>query len=275
MAKKRVLSGMQPSGLLHLGNLMGALDNWRKLQDEYECYYFIADWHALTSNYADTSKLRTLCPRDGHRLAGRRARPREMRHLPAVPRARPRRAARAPVHVHAPALARAGADLQGKDRADRGQGHAHLRVPGLSPAPGRGHPDLQGQFRARGHRPASAPGAHPRDLPQVQRLLRRGLPRAPAAHDRVSQASGHGRPEDEQELQQHDQPVRHARGDHEESDGNGDRPRPRPQAGPGQSRRLPAVLAGQDLRAQGMAATTWMSNAAARASGAWTTRRSC
>ncbi len=58
MAKKRVLSGMQPSGLLHLGNLMGALDNWRKLQDDYECYYFIADWHALTSNYADTSKLR-------------------------------------------------------------------------------------------------------------------------------------------------------------------------------------------------------------------------
>ncbi len=60
MARKRVLSGMQPSGLLHLGNLMGALDNWRKLQDEYECYYFIADWHALTTNYADTSKLRTF-----------------------------------------------------------------------------------------------------------------------------------------------------------------------------------------------------------------------
>jgi len=59
MAKKRVLSGMQPSGLLHLGNLMGALDNWRKLQDEYECYYFIADWHALTTQYADTSKMRS------------------------------------------------------------------------------------------------------------------------------------------------------------------------------------------------------------------------
>ncbi len=59
MAKQRVLSGMQPSGLLHLGNLMGALDNWRKLQDQYECYYFIADWHALTTNYADTSQLRT------------------------------------------------------------------------------------------------------------------------------------------------------------------------------------------------------------------------
>ncbi len=59
MSKKRVLSGMQPSGLLHLGNLMGALDNWKKLQDQYECYYFIADWHALTTNYADTSKIRS------------------------------------------------------------------------------------------------------------------------------------------------------------------------------------------------------------------------
>jgi len=59
MAKQRVLSGMQPSGLLHLGNLMGALDNWRKLQDQYDCHYFIADWHALTTNYADTSNIRT------------------------------------------------------------------------------------------------------------------------------------------------------------------------------------------------------------------------
>lgn len=50
---------MQPSGLLHLGNLIGALENWRKLQDEYECYYFIADWHALTTQYADTSNIRT------------------------------------------------------------------------------------------------------------------------------------------------------------------------------------------------------------------------
>jgi tryptophanyl-tRNA synthetase len=58
MPKQRVLSGMQPSGLLHLGNLMGALDNWRKLQDEYECHYFIADWHALTTSYSDTSNIR-------------------------------------------------------------------------------------------------------------------------------------------------------------------------------------------------------------------------
>jgi tryptophanyl-tRNA synthetase len=58
MPRKRVLSGMQPSGLLHLGNLLGALDNWKALQDQYDCFFFIADWHALSTNYADTSRIR-------------------------------------------------------------------------------------------------------------------------------------------------------------------------------------------------------------------------
>jgi tryptophanyl-tRNA synthetase len=49
---------MQPSGKLHIGNLVGALQNWVRLQDQYECYYFIADWHALSSQYADTSQLK-------------------------------------------------------------------------------------------------------------------------------------------------------------------------------------------------------------------------
>lgn len=56
--RKRVLSGMQPSGLLHLGNYLGALENWKALQDQHECYFFVADWHALSSNYADTSRIR-------------------------------------------------------------------------------------------------------------------------------------------------------------------------------------------------------------------------
>jgi tryptophanyl-tRNA synthetase len=50
---------MRPTGKLHLGNLVGALQNWVKLQDEYESYHFVADWHMLTTNYADTSHLRT------------------------------------------------------------------------------------------------------------------------------------------------------------------------------------------------------------------------
>jgi tryptophanyl-tRNA synthetase len=53
----RVLSGMRPTGKLHLGNYMGALKNWVDLQDKYECYFFIADWHAFTSDYADPSQI--------------------------------------------------------------------------------------------------------------------------------------------------------------------------------------------------------------------------
>ncbi|MGH8459231.1 MAG: tryptophan--tRNA ligase, partial [Nevskiales bacterium] len=56
-AKKRVLSGMRATGRMHLGHLVGALENWVKLQDSYQCYFFVADWHALTTDYADTSQL--------------------------------------------------------------------------------------------------------------------------------------------------------------------------------------------------------------------------
>jgi len=57
-SRPRVLSGMRPTGKLHLGNYMGALANWVKLQQDYECYFFIADWHALTTDYADPSNIR-------------------------------------------------------------------------------------------------------------------------------------------------------------------------------------------------------------------------
>ncbi|MBZ5566461.1 MAG: tryptophan--tRNA ligase [Acidobacteriia bacterium] len=56
--KPRVLSGMRSTGKLHLGNYVGALDNWVKLQDSYECFFFVADWHALTTDYADTSSIK-------------------------------------------------------------------------------------------------------------------------------------------------------------------------------------------------------------------------
>jgi tryptophanyl-tRNA synthetase len=49
--KKRVLSGMRPTGALHLGHYHGALKNWTRLQSEMDCYYFVADWHALTTHY--------------------------------------------------------------------------------------------------------------------------------------------------------------------------------------------------------------------------------
>jgi tryptophanyl-tRNA synthetase len=48
---------MRPTGRLHIGHYFGALQNWVRMQDQYDCYYFVADWHALTSDYADTSQV--------------------------------------------------------------------------------------------------------------------------------------------------------------------------------------------------------------------------
>jgi tryptophanyl-tRNA synthetase len=55
--RDRVLSGMRPTGKLHLGHLVGALQNWVALQDQYDCFYCIVDWHALTTHYADTGEI--------------------------------------------------------------------------------------------------------------------------------------------------------------------------------------------------------------------------
>ena len=57
MTKKRILSGMRPTGPLHLGNFHGALANWLHMQDEHECFFFIADWHALTTDYDATGAI--------------------------------------------------------------------------------------------------------------------------------------------------------------------------------------------------------------------------
>ncbi len=57
-APQYVLSGLRPTGRVHLGNYFGAVRNWIQLQDRYRCFYFVADWHALTSDYADPSKIR-------------------------------------------------------------------------------------------------------------------------------------------------------------------------------------------------------------------------
>ncbi len=57
MSQLRVVSGMRPTGRLHIGHLVGALKNWAALQEQYDCLYFVADWHALTSEYANTSEL--------------------------------------------------------------------------------------------------------------------------------------------------------------------------------------------------------------------------
>src|SRR5438445_9064639 len=56
-SRPRALSGMRPTGKLHLGNYVGALQNWVKLQHTHDCFFFVADWHALTTDYDNTSQL--------------------------------------------------------------------------------------------------------------------------------------------------------------------------------------------------------------------------
>ena len=55
--RKRVLSGMRPTGRLHIGHYFGALCNWIRMQEEYDCFFFVADWHALTTHYAEDTRL--------------------------------------------------------------------------------------------------------------------------------------------------------------------------------------------------------------------------
>lgn len=58
LAKKRIVSGMRPTGQLHLGHWLGVLTNWERLQGDYDCFFFAADWHALTTKFNDTASLR-------------------------------------------------------------------------------------------------------------------------------------------------------------------------------------------------------------------------
>jgi len=59
---ERIVSGMRPTGPLHLGHHFGVLANWLKLQEEHECFFFVADWHALTTEYADPKRIKGFVP---------------------------------------------------------------------------------------------------------------------------------------------------------------------------------------------------------------------
>ncbi len=84
MSKKRILTGYRPTGRLTLGHWFGNLLAMRELQEEYEAYYFVADWHALTSDWQDTHCDPSLHRGNGAGLGSCRNRPFEGNHLPAV-----------------------------------------------------------------------------------------------------------------------------------------------------------------------------------------------
>ena len=170
--RPRVLSGMRPTGKLHLGNYMGALANWVKLQDQYECYFFIADWHALTTDYADPQPDCAEHARGDARLPGGGARSRAQRAVFAEPRKATRRTCAAAGHEHSAGLAGTRAQLQGDAGESRQQGPDDLRIPRLPGADGRGHSALPGRLCAGGPGPAGARGADARECAAVQPVLR-------------------------------------------------------------------------------------------------------
>ncbi len=171
---RRVLSGMRPTGQLHLGNYHGALKNWIELQYQYECYFFIADWHALTTGYEDTSKLEEYVwtMAIDWLAAGLESRGRHAVHP--IQGARARGTASAAVDDHPLGLARARAVLQGSADPDRRPRLEHLRLSRVSLAAIRGYFDVPLAIRAGGRGSGRPRGNHPRGRETLQSHLRPG-----------------------------------------------------------------------------------------------------
>ena len=171
---------MRPTGKLHLGNYMGALYNWVRLQHEYNCYFFVADWHALTTDYADTSNVRqnTADVALDWLAAGLDPERCVLFVQSLVPQ-------HAELHLLLSMIMPLGwlervptykeQQLQMGDK-----GSHHLRISWLSAAHGNGYSDLPGRLCARRARPGGARGSYSRSGPAIQPLLfRRATPILP------------------------------------------------------------------------------------------------
>ena len=171
VTKQRVLSGMRPTGKLHLGHLVGALQNWVTLQAEYDSFHCVVDWHALTTHYADTSEIVANAYRQRGRLDWRRPRSREEHDLRPVARAGARRALSAVPDGDADPVARARADLQGTDRAAERPRPVEHRLSRLPAAAGGGHRHLRRALGAGRRGSGAAPRAVARGRAPLQQLL--------------------------------------------------------------------------------------------------------
>ena len=163
---------MRPTGRLHLGHYHGVIKNWVRLQHEYECYFFAADWHALTTGYHDTGEIErhtfdmVVDWLGGGRQSGRRDRVRPVEGAGAC------RAAPLAVDDLAGELAGARADLQGHAGEAQGPRPGHLRLSRLSRAAGGGHPHVPRRQRAGGGGPGRSPGTGAGDRAAIQSCIR-------------------------------------------------------------------------------------------------------
>ena len=203
-APKRILSGVQPSGKLHLGNYFGAVRQHIALQNEAECFYFIADYHALTT-IQRAEDPRPEYPGRRARLPRPRPRSRQGGVLPPVGRAGGVRADVDPQHRHQHGAPGARGLLQGKDRqGDRGE----RRPVHLSRVDGVGHPHLSFPSGAGRQGPGPAPGNDAGHGRQVQPHLPRGFPHPRLPARQGIESPRHRRPENEQVVRQHHRDLR-------------------------------------------------------------------
>ena len=219
---------MRPTGKLHLGNYMGALKNWVDLQDEYECYFFIADWHALTSDYADPSQIvpNTIDVMLDYLAAG-------LDPARSVLFQQSKVLQHAELHLllsmitplgwleRVPTYKEQQENLSGKDLSTYG----FLGYPLLQAA------DIliyQPQFVPVGPGPAGARRTHAGGGAAFQPVLQagraRGAARAAGEADALAQAPRHRRAQDVEELRQHHPDDRSGAGGAQEAEAHGHRP---------------------------------------------------
>ena len=201
--KARVLSGMQPTGNLHIGNYLGALKNWVKIQHDYECIFCIVDLHAITV-HQEPKELQAKITEIAALYLGRRNRPGAFERHGAVRRARARGAGLDADLRHAGRLAGADDAVQGESRPRRNRSATAAAVSG--PDGGR-HPALSGRDRAGRRRSVAASGTDARHRAALQFALRRDV------HDAVDQpADGRGARHGARRSHGQDEQVRRGRG---------------------------------------------------------------
>jgi hypothetical protein len=171
-SRRRVLSGMRPTGAMHLGHWHGALKNWVQLQDRYECFYFAADWHALTTHYEEREVIESSVYDMVTDWLAAGLDPDKVTLFVQ---------SRLPEHAELFTLLAMGTPLGWlermptyKDQIERLKDRdlATYGLPRLSAPAGRRHPDLQGGLRSRRRRPGAARRDHARGSAPLQPPLR-------------------------------------------------------------------------------------------------------
>ena len=201
--KKVMLSGIQPSGELHLGNYLGAIKNWGARADEFDCFYFMADMHTITVRPGGAPPPHSGAGGPVHRL---RSGPGAQHNFCPVPRAPARGAGLGAGVLHHVRRAVPHDPVQGQIRQARRQ---HQRRPVYLPLPdGGGHPALPAGLCAGGGGSEAARGADPQRGPALQPRVRRRAQGARALHPQDGRAGDEPEPAGHQDEQIHPRGLR-------------------------------------------------------------------